>query len=50
VVILSSTSVQARPTEDPGRDTKPSLISRIVKVVRQIIRIAPSDEMSIPHP
>jgi hypothetical protein len=48
--ILSSTPAQARPTEDPGRELKPSLISRIVKAVKQIIRISPTDDLSVPHP
>jgi hypothetical protein len=48
-LVLVTGSAYARPSQDPGGDTGRSIGSRIVKVVKQLVKVA-LDDLSIPHP
>jgi hypothetical protein len=51
-LVLTSGSLYARPSQDPGSDRERSIGSRIVKLVkaiRNLVKVG-QDDLSVPHP
>jgi hypothetical protein len=48
VVVLNTVTLSARPSQDPGNE--PDVRSRVVRIVKQLVRAVLGDGLSVPNP
>ncbi len=51
-VVLTTGSAYARPSQDPGPGDGATLVKRLVRTIKHLVKVVldTGDDMSIPHP